>query len=247
MESAAVMKRAMCSAALFLGLCSSAALAGPTDSLPTNPDAIPGWQGSVSFYDAAAGRVLSGTVDYAVFLASDFNYPGYVPTDPVVYAYQIFVDGATVGSDISHLSVSLEGFLGQQDIASGISAIPSTILGALGGAIPSNYSLDPINDPLPGDHLYDSANWNFTPVIGSNYYSGILLFSSPFLPTWGGWGVDDSGLSDGYNRTNHLGSLNLQKVPTPGSDMIPEPATVTLVCLAGLFALPTMVRRFRRK
>jgi len=250
MESAAVMKRASCSVALLLlTLCASVAQAASTDSLATNPDSYndPTWRGSVTFYDAQAGRVLSGHIDYAVFRAADFSYPGYAPTDPVVYAYQIFVDGATVGSDISHLSVSLTGFLGQQDIASGISSIPSTVTGFLGGSVPSNYSLDPINDPLPGDHLFDSANWFFTPVIPANGYSEILVFSSPFLPTWGAWGVDDSGLSDGFNNTNHLGNLNTQVVPTPGSEMIPEPGTATLLCLAGLFGMPVLIRRFRRR
>src|SRR5690606_11349507 len=141
----------------LLALTTSVAVAAPTDLLSANTDSYddPTWRGSVNFYDTADGRVLSGRIDFAVFLATDFNanYPLHPQPGPVVYAYQIFVDNNTIGSDISHLSVSLFGPPDQQYTANDIGFIPSYATGFLGGSAPSNYSLDPIDDPLPGDHI----------------------------------------------------------------------------------------------
>ena len=89
----------------------SAASGGP---LATDPNAynngVTTWQGSAPFSESdASGRILSGHVDWAVFLSNDYPYvgAGYVPTPgEVVYTYQIFVDsGADLG--VSQLTIAL--------------------------------------------------------------------------------------------------------------------------------------------
>jgi hypothetical protein len=250
MESAAVMKRASCSVALLLlAMCSpSAVLAtnlSPAIPLTSVPNAYTDpwnftWQGTTSFSDVDVDRNLSGTIDYAVFKAADFNaaFPAYAQPGPVVYAYQILVDDSTTLSDISHLSLSFN----TDPSLSNPTSVPSPDFPFTGftGQAPSSFGNDT-----------ESADWFFQTQINPGLYSEILVYSSPYLPDWSAWGVNDGGLSDGYNVTHtnpftHVTTTNYQLLPSPGSMQAPEPGTATLVCLAGLFGTPMLIRRFRR-
>lgn len=232
MESAALMKRVSCSAALLLlalSLSSSVALATPL--LPANTDAYqyPTWSGTVGFSVSGNGSTLSGTIDYAVFLASDFNKPANYGANPqpgpVVYAYQIFV----TGDDASHLSLTFPP-LPLYPAPTNISAFPSPL-----SATPSGPGTAPTS--MSADD--QSADWFFDTTIKSGEHSEILVFSSPYAPQLSGWTLTDNGLQYSAPMSPGFGL----PVPNP-SNPIPEPATLTLLGTAGLFGI-LMVRRFR--
>jgi hypothetical protein len=126
-----------------------------------------GWTGTTPFNN---GFGLSGTLDYAVFTAANFNAnfggQGYVPGDSLVYTYQLFVTG-TLNS-----SAELVGVIN-----------PANTIGSfnIGGVAPSSASFTP------------NARWNFAGGIttGSNSYG--LAFSSPNIPIFGSSLTFDGG------------------------------------------------------
>jgi hypothetical protein len=123
--------------------------------------------GSVPFNN---GLGLSGTIDYAVFAAADFNSNfgglGYVPGGPLVYTYQVNVAGS--------LGVSAE--------IVGISN-PANTIGTfnIGGVNASSASFTP------------NARWFFAPEIPTGQISWGLAFSSPNEPIVGGAQTVDGG------------------------------------------------------
>jgi hypothetical protein len=235
MDSAALMKRASCRVAILLlafFASSSVALAtnlAPLLPLTSVPNPYAGTSGTVSFAVSSSPHNLSGTIDYGVFLASDFNaaFPANPQPGAVVYAYQIFVQDTTVLSDISHLSLA---FI-TDPLANNFNQInspDSPFTGFLGTAATSIGSTD------------EEADWFFGSPIQPGFYSKILVYSSPYLPTLSAWTVQDGGLQ--YSQSGFTNQL-----PVPGSTPAPEPGTITLVVLAGLFGAPLMVRRIRRR
>ena len=130
-------------------------------------DAFGGVSGSVPFNN---GVGLSGTIDYAVFSAADFNANfaglGYVPGDALVYTYQVLVTGS--------LGVSAE--------IVGISN-PANTIGTfdIGDQNASSASFTP------------NARWLFSPEIPTNLSSWGLAFSSPQLPIVGASLTIDGG------------------------------------------------------
>jgi hypothetical protein len=130
-------------------------------------DAFSGVTGTVPF-DNFVG--LSGTIDYAVFTAGDFNANflglGYVPGDALVYTYQVFVTGP----------------LGVSGETVGI-GFPANTIGTfnIGGVNASSANLTP------------NAEWLFTPEISTGSSSYGLAYSSPNLPIPGGSLTIDGG------------------------------------------------------
>jgi hypothetical protein len=129
--------------------------------------AFGGVTGSVPFNN---GVGLSGSIDYAVFTAGDFNANfaglGYVPGDFLVYTYQVNVVGS--------LGVSAE--------IVGISN-PANTIGTfdIGDQNASSASFTP------------NARWLFSPEIPTGMSSWGLAFSSPQLPIVGAALTVDGG------------------------------------------------------
>jgi hypothetical protein len=129
--------------------------------------AFGGVTGTVPFNN---GVGLSGTIDYAVFTAADFNanFPGlgYVPGDALVYTYQVDVIGS--------LGVSAE--------IVGISN-PANTIGTfdIGDQDASSASFTP------------NARWLFAPEIPTGMTSWGLAYSSPNLPIVGASLTVDGG------------------------------------------------------
>lgn len=135
--------------------------------LDTNPNAYAGWTGTAPFNN---GFGLSGTLDYAVFTAADFNANfgglGYVLTDALVYTYQLFVTG-TLNS-----SAELVGVINP---ANGIGSFN------IGAVAPSSANFTP------------NARWNFAGGIPTGSSSYGLAFSSPNIPIFGSSFTFDGG------------------------------------------------------
>ena len=158
-------KRILAAAVFSLAVASSSATwAG---ILNGHPDAYSSVSGSVPFNN---GLGLSGTIDYAVFTAADFNANfaglGYVPGGPLVYTYQVEVSG--------NLGVSAE--------IVGISN-PANTIGTfnIGDVNASSASFTP------------NARWLFAPEIATGESSWGLAFSSPNLPIVGASLTIDGG------------------------------------------------------
>jgi hypothetical protein len=132
-----------------------------------NGAAYAGWTGSAPFNN---GFGLSGTLDYAVFTAANFNANfgglGYVPGDSLVYTYQLNVTG-TLNS-----SAELVGVIN-----------PANTIGSfnIGGVAPSSASFTP------------NARWNFAGGIPTGSSSYGLAFSSPNIPIFGSSLTFDGG------------------------------------------------------
>ncbi len=126
-----------------------------------------GWTGTVPFNN---GVGLSGTIDYAVLTAAQFNANfgglGYVPGDALVYTYQVEVAGS--------LGVSAE-IVGIVNPANTIGTFD------IGDQDASSASFTP------------NARWLFSPEIPTGMTSWGLAFSSPNTPIIGASVTVDGG------------------------------------------------------
>lgn len=143
-----------CALMLFL------ASAGSAAPLSGHPDAYndgTSWTGAVSLVNLP----LEATLEYAVFTAADFtaNFggSGYVPSDSLVYTYQIFGIGSqAVTAEIVGISNPVSNI--------GTFQINASDIDASSAAITTN------------------AVWEFSPGIGAGETSYGLAFSSPNAP-----------------------------------------------------------------
>jgi hypothetical protein len=119
------------------------------------------WSGAVPFN---SGGGLSGTLEYAVFLAADFNAnfagQGYAPGDALVYCYQIKNEG---------LDTTTAEIIGIANPANTIGWFDDTP----GDVAPSAAALTP------------NATWSFNPGIVADEWSEVLAFSSVKVPEAG--------------------------------------------------------------
>lgn len=151
----AVSVRLIAAASILVGAISSV----QAGILNGHAAAYSGVTGSVPFNN---GVGLFGTIDYAVFTASDFNANfaglGYVPGDDLVYTYQVNVSG--------NLAVTQE--------VVGV-ANPANTIGTfdIGDVDASSASFTP------------NARWFFATGIPTGMTSWGLAFSSPNLPIVG--------------------------------------------------------------
>lgn len=214
----------------------STATAGP---LPTDPNAMVGWQNSVPFTGTGPGTSFTGRVEYAVYApGSNFSASAALstisplsnPPDPssgtdYVYAYEIFTDSTSLQS-INLLSIGLN-----------LNAVPNntTRVGnytntALLGVLPILSQFNPLA-------VFPKSNvkWFFTPspngLVIAGSHSDILYFTSPNGPT-----TIASTLA-GLSNT----IVNNVILPTP----VPEPASLALASLAAASVL--LFRSFRRR
>ena len=218
------------SAPILLAVVGGIAFAGP---LATDPNAIPGVQGSSAFFgtNVSITHWVRADVEYAVYAPGMFGtsaalgFPGAV--DPsggtdYVYAYEIFnqpVVPPTPNPDMLGGELAGDEPLG----GAGFSAIPA------GSTRVGNYSFNPEFGVIPGLSRFvplgdpkTQANWVFgNPTLGPGLHSDILFFTSPYAPRY----ITSSII--GGNATSASATL-----PTP----IPEPATLSLALL-GLLGL----------
>jgi hypothetical protein len=176
-----------------------------------NGSAYGGWTGTAPFNN---GFGLSGTIDYAVFTAADFNANfgglGYVPADALVYTYQFFVTGP--------LNSSAE-FVGIVNPANSIGSFN------IGGVAPSSALFTP------------NARWDFAGGIPSGASSYGLAFSSPNLPILGSSLTFDSGTPAAVSVVPTPGPL---AIPEPAAFCL---SATGLILLRGLAAQWPMSRR----
>ncbi len=216
--------------ALVLSLATSFAIAGP---LPTDPAALPGFQGSHNFTgpftNDGFGDVLDAKVEYAVYAPGAFGasavlgLPGaFDPSGGTqyVYAYEVF-DNATSTVVLQNLSVALIHGGGITSLAN-ITDDPMTPEGGW----PTNQDLF-----VPGTSPEHNAKWLYSgPFPGPGQHSDILLFTSPLPPT-----MFNAAMQGGF------GTIGSATVPTP----IPEPSSAALA-LTALACLGT-ARWLRRR
>ena len=198
--------------------------------LPTDPAAMPDWQGSVNFSGSNPplfNETLEVTVDYAVYAPSSFASSAALnfPADPsggtnFIYAYQLI--HSTAGSaNVANLSVGFSP-----------GAIPnsSTWIGSDPAGLASPVS--PLFESLidGGSGYKQNALWVFFPNLGGNNYSEILYFASEFAPGW-------------INASMQGSSSTIATANLPSPMHAPEPGACTLAAMGALCLLA--VRYFR--
>jgi hypothetical protein len=178
------------------------------------------WEGTKSFSGTVTGGTLSGSLDYAVFTAGNFNslFSGYTPTPgELIYGYQVHNTG-TVDIRLSKLLL--------------IGGAPADAAGT--------FTWEGLSGQAPYDsYVIPGANvtWDFTnghDIVPAGQSIG-LAFCSIRRPT----GRDVDVIVDGG------GSVNVANVAGPGATPIPEPTTLAL--LAAAVSAGFLVMHSRRK
>jgi hypothetical protein len=231
-------------AAGIIVLLAGVASAGP---LPSDPNAIPGWQGSTPFAATLGSTTLSATIDYAVYAPGQIDtsvalgFPGHVPFDPsggtnYVYAYEIFNTGAVAGISAKALTLSV----GIDYLAGAVPTSSSSIghdpLTPAGGVSPTGAQAAIFSPSIPP---IQSARWSWASsgglLVGAN--SDILIFSSPFGPKMYQSTLSGTGGTQTPNAPQFV-------LPSP----IPEPTTAVLAAVGAgcLFGVARSVRRRNR-
>ena len=190
----------------------------PAYSGPLNGDGLAILSGTTPFTGPVVdGKQLLGTVDYAVYTYAAFQ----AEWGGLGYV-------PTLGEDVYTYQVIIDGALPVSHLSVHVEN-PADNPGAFalgGGQAPSTFSIGP-GGPT-------SSDWFFAPE--APVLTSGLAFSSPYAPIPRFGSLVDGGTT-----------AFVIPLPTPGSNPIPEPATVTLVLAAAIFALPMAVRRFRRR
>jgi hypothetical protein len=173
-----------------------------------NDDSAAMMAGRSSF---AAGGVLDGYVDYAVYAPG--KYDGTMSFNNYVYAYQVFSNQSSTVS-IDYLSVGLEPAVS----VSTATYDPAASSAVAGGSVPS------ISLVLPQQVLY---LFQFNNISASGY-SRTLLFTSDASPEMA-MGAVSAGFAGGATMA----------LPTPlsSSQVTPEPATFGLLIGGVLMAI----------
>lgn len=175
-------------------------------ALWNDPNALPGYQGIAAFDASMGNSLLYANVEYAVFAPGQYPDDGVLGNDPsdgteYVYAYQAF-NSANSNRGLATFSVGID----PDSLAANAGDDP--LAGILGGQSPALVYL-----------LGQSAVFDFAPELPKNKHSTVLLYTSPYPPTWGPGSIQSGGLSD------------QETVPTP----VPEPAAFVLLGLVGVF------------
>jgi hypothetical protein len=211
-------RRAFCAATALIAL-TCTALAGP---LPTDANAIPGFQGSAAFTGNVGPAILDANVEFAVYAPGSFGLSFPPIDDPsggtqYVYAYQVFNNGPTANTRVQELSIFLEPNLN-----------PVTATGdtPAGGLAPNLVQI-----PIGGTGQ-SNVKWTWVnPLFNVGLFSDIVLFTSPYAPHY--------VLSSVKGGSTTIASNAL---PSP----VPEPSTVALSAAAlSCLALARYARRRR--
>jgi hypothetical protein len=172
------------------------------------------WSGTAPF----TNNGLSGTVDWAVFTAADFNTAfsgaGYTPTaNQLVYAFELLSSG-TVGATGLSLAIGGQPAGNGDDFSGG---------GVSGTAISSAFANNFI------------ASYSFGSTLGGAWTDGMAYSSKNAPELTGPASIIDGG----------TGTLAASFVARPSATPIPEPSTCLLTC-SGMLLLLVWRRGCRR-
>lgn len=211
--------RTSLSVALMLVLLVSTATAGP---LSIDPNALPGWKGTVHFANTNNSVTMTADVDYAVYApgmvetSAGLGNPGFA-MDPshgiaYVYAFEVYNTSPAVGG--TKLLTFAAG-LGS------VSAVPASA--SMGhDATTLELGVAPSTNRTITVSANSSAAWSFTsPQLVVGAHSDILYFTWPAPPVW-----STSGLQGVSGAT-----IDHQALPSP------EPSTVVLAMIAAICLL----------
>jgi hypothetical protein len=193
------------------------------DTLVGDPHAMSGFDGTVPMTGAKHGYSLVASVDYAVYAPGSFDlsFPGDDLGDngSYVYAYQLFNSG-TSNVSIATFSVGLNPaaeVANQEQLADPISPAGD----------PSQPPGFTSSDPTSAVWYFNGLNGSVTVNPGDK--SEILIFTSPYAPTWASTAMMAShSLSAQTPSSGTPGQGN--GIPSP----IPEPSTMLLLVGAAL-------------
>lgn len=181
-----------------------------------------GWKGTTDFAYTAIDELgthdLRGYVEWAVFGPKAFPFTGYTPAaGELSYVYQIFNTGADA---ISQFSFKLDN-----NKADSHGTFSDDVNGVTGDIPQGSSGL-----VAPG-----STWWDFDGIPQGGSSQG-LVFSSSNVPQ-GFAGI----------MMNHGGIADVDPIPRPSSNAIPEPTTLaTLFSALGFLATVFGIRRFSR-
>lgn len=190
-------------------LLTSPVLAGP---LPTDPNALPSWQGSTLFSDSNGGFNLVVNVEYAVYAPGQFSASAALglPADPsggvdYVYAYQALNDANLSTTNLINLSVGLTP-----------GAIPT---GSTNIAFVPGFGLNPnVDQFVPAGDPKTSARYTWaSPLLNPGLNSTVVFFTSPYGPH-----LVLSSITGGH------ATLDSTALPSP----VPEPSVFVLAATA---------------
>ena len=223
--------------AVALALACTTARPAWADVLPSDPNAMAGWRGSVSLYDFVGARTIiysrlrwimrsyaPGKFDLSFAASDPSNGAGYV------YAYQFFDAASPTSTEIIRtFSVGLEG--DEQVANQGQLASPPGPAG-IASKTPG------FTNPYP-----TSAVWTYSSALGyvqPSQNSEILFFTSPFAPEWDFTSVTTLHGIGAQTPASGVIPTKGNAVPSP----TPEPAGLLLLATAaGLIGLLGVVRR----
>ncbi|MDP6380362.1 MAG: PEP-CTERM sorting domain-containing protein [Phycisphaerae bacterium] len=174
-------------------------------ALIDDPNAMPSWQGSKTFYTADPLGTIDIDVEYAVYFPGDYENSGVDPSGGTeyVYAYQIFNDRLESDLPASILTVGIDPDADVADI--GDDSTSGTPLGTI-----------PTFSAFSGTPATSAVYYFFSNAIDApSEWSGVLIFTSPDGPTWRSASISAGGPSD------------MQVLPSP----TPEPATMAFLLL----------------
>lgn len=210
---------------VMIGALLQSAGSSTAGTLPTDSNALPGWQGTELFTGTAGSFSLVANVEYAVYGPGVFvsSFPAFV--DPsggadYVYAYEILNSNA---GNVRVLELSVGLIPGA--IPSGSTNIGDLALA--GGLVPDQSHFVPLSDPK------QSANWDYNSSLLPGLNSDILFFTSPFGPHF-----QDSTVQGGKGTISQSNPSAVLPSPTP------EPASFTL---AAIFGACVLALRFARR
>lgn len=187
--------------------------------LASYPGNVPGFTNSQHFLATNGPETLDVSVDYAVFLPSQFpgnfipfsGFPALAPND-YVYAYQVYNNGP--GHGASNAAFSQLGINSAGGTIDSLGKDPTFDPNA--SAINTNFGF---LSPTGASYLF------LVPAIAVNQFSVVLLLASPQPPTLSAAAIFDHGLSASG------------QVPMP----VPEPGTLALLAIGAVLA-----RKLRR-
>ncbi|REK17184.1 MAG: PEP-CTERM sorting domain-containing protein [Planctomycetota bacterium] len=191
-------------------------------TLPVDPNALPGFQGTANFNGTVGTAILDANVEFAVYEPGNFALTFPALDDPsggteYVYAYQVYNNGVTANTRVQELSIFLEPNLN-----------PVTATGDTpdGGLLPNLVQI-----PIGGTGQ-SNVKWTWlSPLFNVGLFSEIVLFTSPLEPHY--------VLSSVKGGSTTIASNAL---PSP----VPEPSTLALVLTAAVACLGGAWVRKRR-
>jgi len=215
--------RSLTSSALVLAASAVLFLCGPANAgqLLNHPDAyddgVTEWSGYTDFYGESGGNVLSARVEWAVFAKGKFPFTGYTPTSgEFSYVYEVYPNGTL---EVNQFWVNMLDSNEANNIGS--------------------FALSDSTDDA------DTAKWGTSNPDALE--SAIWTFDGDLLPGDASYGLVYSSINQPISSFGFImdgGTWGIPQSPMPSpDDEIPEPASVVIIAVGGLFA---MARRRRR-